>query len=139
VWARRLLAELGLARPAAVALPALPHNAAPSVQRIYAGVTLLFGCRWLGTLGDPSPLERKFMAGWCGGLPEGTVAEALLLLRRLGIVRKVGHYRRAALFLPGIERSEVTAGTRSRRGRGSRSRPLGCPTFSTCCLRRWPS
>jgi hypothetical protein len=59
----------------------------------------------MGSPGDPAPLERRFIATWCG-LAEGTVPGALLALRGLGIIRKVGTHksrgRIAALYLPAL-------------------------------------
>ena len=98
-WARRLLVELGLASPAPVLLLPLPASASSTLRRVYEGVRLLFGCRWLGTYGAPAPLSWRFLGAWCG-LNERTAGAALNQLLRFDVLRPSGRYRRMTLFLP---------------------------------------
>ena len=99
-WGRRMRVEYGLLQPAAVVLPPLPPDMPPSVRQVYDGVRLLFAVRWLGTPGDPAPLARAFVAGWCC-VGERQAGEAIRELLRCGVIRIADTYKRHTLFLPG--------------------------------------
>ncbi len=99
VWGRRFLVEVFGLTPVPVKLPPLPADARASVRRVYEGLWLLFGVRWLGTPGAPAPLAWTFVARWCG-VGERQAGEALGELSRVGVIRRVGTWKRTALYLP---------------------------------------
>lgn len=108
-WFIRLLVDAGLIDPAPLPMVPLPPGASSSMRKVYEGIKLLFGCKWLYAPEEPSALSWRFTAGWCGVAP-GTAASALKMLVARNIVAPVGQHPAAygktmATYLPvGSER-----------------------------------
>lgn len=102
-WFIRLLVEARLIDPAPVPMRPLPTGASSSLRRVYAGVRLLFGCKWRYTPNAPTPLSWRFVADWCG-VSQETVGAAIRTLIAEQIIHQVGSYRthgqEMALFVP---------------------------------------
>ncbi len=100
LWTLRLLVEAGLVAPAPVPLPPLPPGARPAVVKVYNGLRLLFGCRWLHTPGAPAPFSWRFGAAWCGP-GQRHVGEAMGALLKAGVIHRQAKVGGLSLFLPG--------------------------------------
>jgi len=100
IWARRMAVDFGMAVRARVEWPTLPRTASTSTRRVYEGLQLLFGVRWMGSAGEPAPLSWSFVADWCR-VGERQAGEAIQELVRLSCLRKAGRFKRITLFLPG--------------------------------------
>lgn len=105
-WAIRLLVDAGIARPAAVCLPALPSSYRGVIRKIYDGFKLLLGCKWLHTAGAPTAFTWRFAAAWCG-VSERHGAQAIKKLLAEGYLQGAGSVgcgtRGMMLFQPGTE------------------------------------
>ena len=100
-WQLRLLIETGFVQASRVSMPPLPKTlSTPDVQRVYDGIRLLFGARWLHTHGEPAPFTWKFARAWCG-VPEHRAGVAIQMLLKHRIIKKAGEYKRLTLFRPG--------------------------------------
>ncbi len=104
-WALRLFIEAGVLDPVHVDLPPLPSDAAESVQKVYAGIKLLFQCKWTYEPG-PTAFTREFAATWCG-VSKDEATYAIRRLLYLDIIYPVeeslkGKYgKKIRLYLPG--------------------------------------
>ncbi len=90
-WFIRLLVATGLIDPAPVAMPPMPPGASTSLRKVYEGVRLLFGSKWLYAPGKPSVLSWRFAAGWCG-VAQNTAQHGIQTLVRERIIEPVGIY-----------------------------------------------
>jgi hypothetical protein len=98
-WFLRLLVEAGLYQPVAVPVRRLPPTVRPAVRKVYEGLLLLLGCKWLRTLGAPTAFSWRFAADW-GGISERHAGESIQWLLKEGFIRQVETYKHMALFLP---------------------------------------
>jgi hypothetical protein len=103
-WLRRLCVDAKIARPASVPMRPLPASATTGVRRVYDGVKLLYGCRWLGEAGAPAVLARRFLAGWVGVTPR-TAEHGVKMLVEWGILAEAGTHparygKQQSLYLP---------------------------------------
>ena len=109
-WGIRLLVDLGFLKPLDVKFPPLPPTSHRSYKKVYDGIKLLFGCKWLHTPGASSPLSWKFLAAWCG-VSQVTAGNALAFLIQQGIVHKDDPYatknREMNLFFPGPDPNTI--------------------------------
>jgi hypothetical protein len=101
-WGLRLLVEAKVLRPAAVEclIPLVPPSVGAVGRSLRDGFALLLGCKWLHSFGEPTPFTPEFAAAWCG-LSEYQARQGIRAAIQLGIIRRVGVHKRAALFLPG--------------------------------------
>ena len=117
VWLIRLLVEVGAVKPATVRMLPLPRGAKESEKKLYAGLRLLFGCRWLYSPGDPAPFGWDFAQAWCGIGSHHTVRDAMKQLMGRGIIRIAAQDSRGRnLFLPGQGESRQQKGDEGRDG-----------------------
>lgn len=103
-WTTRLLVETGFVQSLTVPLPPLPAGSTLDTKKVYEGLRLLFGSRWLHTPGDPAPFTWKFARAWCG-VPEHRAGAAIQALLRANIIHVAEKFtkgnRSLTLFLPG--------------------------------------
>lgn len=93
VWQLRLLVAAGVILPYPVKARPLPDDVPRHVKRLYHGIVELFACRWLHTLGDPTPFTRDFAQAWCGIRSVDQIWQAMRWLQRSGYLRLVGYHR----------------------------------------------
>jgi hypothetical protein len=99
-WRIRLWVDMGVIDPYPVSMPPLFDDATAQDRRVYDGIWLLFGCKWLHTPGEPTPLGWSFVAGWCGvGVRNAGKSIHRLLDRQ--ILQAAGRYKGQTLYLPG--------------------------------------
>ena len=99
VWTLRLVVEAGMP-PAPVPGQFAPADARPAVQRLGRAIQLLFGCRWLRSPGEPTPLALRFISPWAD-LSVRHANDALDVLIQRGIVTAVAKLGVLDLYLPG--------------------------------------
>jgi len=93
-WKIRLLVAVGLIEPAPIALLPLPPDLPASISKVYDGIALLFGCKWLYYSGAPTALAWRFVGGWCG-VAQITAQQGIQALVRHGIIEPVGTHKAA--------------------------------------------
>jgi len=103
VWQMRLLVEAGVVPLVPMRARSLPPGVRPAVYKVYAGFQWLLGCKWLLKPGEPTAFAWRFAAAWCGISKPDYVGEALTWLLRHGYLRRVGQYKRMALYQLGEE------------------------------------
>ena len=92
-WTTRLLVETGFVQSFTVPLPPLPAGSTLDTKKVYDGLRLLFGSRWLHTPGEPAPFTWKFARAWCG-VPEHRAGAAIKVLIKREVIVKAGAHRR---------------------------------------------
>ena len=99
-WSLRMLVDAKCLEPYPVELPPLPHEALPSVVRLYEGLRLLFGTKWAYEPGQPTMFTRSFAMDWCGVSDKTAWVGTQWLLQRQ-IIRPAGKYKGRPVYLPG--------------------------------------
>jgi len=107
-WRLRLAVDAQLVAPAPVSMPPLPAGASYATCKVYAGLALLFGCKWLHAPGEPSAASWRFLADWCG-IAQKTAGDGLQDNVRRRTIIVTGDYRTSygktmATYLPGSTR-----------------------------------
>ena len=89
VWYRRVFYDAGVIQVRPIDLPALRPWASRDAVIVRDGFASLAALRYLDTGPQPVAFTKRFAAAWCG-LSENRAYVAICLLRRRGVIRKVG-------------------------------------------------
>jgi hypothetical protein len=99
-WRLRLWVDMGLVAPYPIVLPPLPDGLPWYVGKVYAGVRLLFGCKWHYRPEAPTQLVWGFIGGW-SGVGTSYAGKAIRLLVAREILIEAGREKGQKVYLPG--------------------------------------
>jgi hypothetical protein len=91
LWLTRLFLAADLLAALPVPLPPLVDARSAALQRVYAGVQLLFACKWLREPGSTTALSQGFLGPW-SGVSTASAARCIRWLYANQIIAKVGEH-----------------------------------------------